>query len=151
TFDITKRKRAEAALRASEGRYRDLVETQTEMICRYRPDGTLTFVNDAYSRHFNQSRKELLGTKFFALLPELEAKRARGALERFVRNPSAVSDEHTAIQPDGTIVWHQWVERPILGVDGRLIEIQAIGRDVTERKHAEQEVERLAAHLLRVQ
>ncbi|HEV8190346.1 MAG TPA: PAS domain S-box protein, partial [Ktedonobacterales bacterium] len=151
TFDITKRKRAEAALRASEARYRDLVEAQTEMICRYRRDGTLTFANEAYSRYFGKSRKELLGKKFFALLPETEARRARVALDRFVRNPSVVSDEHTVIQADGTIVWHQWVERPIFGLDGRLIEIQAIGRDVTERKRAEQEVARLAAHLLRAQ
>jgi PAS domain S-box-containing protein len=151
TFDITKRKRAEAALRASEARYRDLVEAQGELICRYRPDGTLTFVNDAYSRYFGKSRKELLGMKFFTLLPETEAKRARSALDRFVRDPSAVNDEHTVVQPDGTVVWHQWVERPIFGADGTLLEIQAIGRDITERKHAEHEVARLAAHLLRAQ
>jgi PAS domain S-box-containing protein len=48
--DITDRKRAEEALRESELRYRAVVEDQTELICRFLPDGTLTFVNEAYCR-----------------------------------------------------------------------------------------------------
>ena len=45
-----------AALRVSEARYRAIVEDQTELICRYQPDGTLTFVNEAYCRYFGLSR-----------------------------------------------------------------------------------------------
>ena len=46
------------ALRASEQRYRDVVETQSELVCRYLPDTTLTFVNDAYCRCFGKTREE---------------------------------------------------------------------------------------------
>jgi PAS domain S-box-containing protein len=148
---IEERNRTAAALRRSKEQYRDLVETQTELICRYRPDGTLTFVNEAYCRYFGAKREELLGRKFFDLLPLDARKRSQSALDRFARNLSVVSDEHTVMLPDGTIGWQHWTEYPIFGPDDTFVEIQAIGRDITERKRAEQEVIQLAGHLLRAQ
>lgn len=136
--DITERKRIERELQASEARYRDLVESQTELICRYLPDGTLTFVNDAYCRHFGRPREALLGTKFPDLLPPAQAERAREGLGRLAAQPRVVTDEHEVVLPDGSIGWQQWVEHAILGVGGQVVEVQAIGRDITERKRAEE-------------
>src|SRR5690606_7998638 len=47
--DITEQKLAEEALRASEERYRAIVEGQAEMLCRFHPDGTILFVNGVYA------------------------------------------------------------------------------------------------------
>jgi PAS domain S-box-containing protein len=148
---IEERNHTAVELRRSQEQYRDLVETQTDLICRYRPDGTLTFVNEAYCRYFGAKREQLLGKKFFNLLPLEVSKRSQAALERFARNPSEVSGEHTVRLPNGTIGWQHWTEYPIYDPDGDFVEIQAIGRDVTERKRAEEEVTRLAGHLLRAQ
>src|SRR6476660_2130201 len=54
-----RRRRAERALRESQDRYRNVVETQTELICRFLPDTTLTFVNDAYCRFWRKTPQEL--------------------------------------------------------------------------------------------
>ena len=68
-IDITERRLAEKGLRASEERYRTIVEEQTELICRYRPDTTLTFVNEAYCRYFGRAREELIGQELPTLDP----------------------------------------------------------------------------------
>src|SRR4030095_899714 len=62
--------REQQALRGSEQRYRDVFETQSELVCRYLPDTTLTFVNDAYCRAFGKTREELIGAKFMDFIPK---------------------------------------------------------------------------------
>jgi PAS domain S-box-containing protein len=152
-MDITDRKQAEEALRESEERYRNVVETQTEMICRYQPDTTLTFVNDAYCRYFERSRDQLVGTRFIELIPEP----ARGAFLRFldslISSPRTQTYEHEVLRPDGSIGWHQWFDHVIVDSNGRIVELQGIGRDITDLKHAELEAEerrKEVTHLTRV-
>lgn len=48
----------------SERRYRAVVEDLTESICRFRPDGTHVFVNEAYCRYFGKTRDEIIGRRF---------------------------------------------------------------------------------------
>ena len=67
--EIARRKKVEAALRKSEDYYCAMVEMQSELVCRYLPDTTLTFVNDAYCRNFGKKRGELVGKSFLTLTP----------------------------------------------------------------------------------
>jgi len=124
------RKRAEAALLESERRYREIVDGQTDLICRWRaPDTTMTFVNEAYCRYFGRTREELIGTRFLELIPEGPARdAARGHVASLLDNPRVERNEHEVVQADGTIGWLQWIDHAIRGRDGRVIEFQAIGR-----------------------
>jgi PAS domain S-box-containing protein len=130
----------ERTLRASEAHYQAVVETQTEMITRYWPDTTLTFVNDATCRYWGKSREELLGTSILADMPEDAAMRVREMIEALLAqpHPGILTIEHEARFHDGSLRWQQWVNRTILDADGQVVELQGIGRDITERKRAEE-------------
>lgn len=138
--DITGRKQAEKALRESEARYRAVVEDQAEFICRFLPDGTLTFVNEAYCRYFGKRREELIGHDFLLLIPEEDREGVKNHISSLSpKNPIAMY-EHRVIVPDGNIHWQQWNDRAILDEQGRIVEFQSVGRDITERMEAEQRI-----------
>ena len=61
--------KSEQALRRSEERYRNVVEDQTEFICRFTPNGMLTFVNDAYCRYFGLDKTACIGAKHSVVIP----------------------------------------------------------------------------------
>lgn len=138
------RQRYQKALGASERRYRAVVEDQTELICRSLPDGTLTFVNDALCRFVGQSRAELIGQSFWPLVPEDEVATARRMVASLGAGHPVVNHECRDLTADGEYRWHQWRLRAIADDSGRMVELQAVGRDITEYKQAEDKLR--AAH-----
>ena len=138
---ITERHNTAEALRESEARYRSVVETQTELICRYKPDTTLTFVNEAYCRYFDKTRDELIGSKFINLIPPGAQDEALSHIKSLLENPRETIHEHKVLLPGGDgIGWHQWVNPAILDAEGNIIEFQGVGRDVSEMRRAEEEL-----------
>jgi PAS domain S-box-containing protein len=132
--DVTEHRRAEKALRESEARYRAVVEDQTELICRFLPDRTITFVNEAYCRYFAKKQEELIGHTFTPLIPaEDYAKVEKRFASLSPKNP-VVTYEHRVLAPNGEIQWQQWTNRMVLDEHGQLIEFQSVGRDITKRK-----------------
>jgi PAS domain S-box-containing protein len=136
-----RRRRAEEQTRTGELRYLSVVDTQNEMICRFLPDTTLTFVNDAYCRYWNKTPDQLLGTRFVELIPEEGRREVVDRIAALTRGTD--SHEHPVLRPDGGIGWQHWINHAILDSDGRLVELQAIGRDTTDRKRAEEAIDRL--------
>jgi PAS domain S-box-containing protein len=148
-MDITERRRQEAALRDSEERYREVVESQTELVCRHLPDTTLTFVNEAFCRFFRQPREELIGKKFPDLLPRRAHDDVRRLLSVVALHRVPHGGEHELTTGAGVSAWHHWVHHAIVGPGGELEEFQSIGHDITDRKRAE-EAQRDLAHASRL-
>lgn len=139
-IDITERKQAEEALRKSEARYRAIVEDQTELVSRSTPEGTLTFVNDAYCRYYSEECKDIIGKTFWHHVIEEDRERLSKHLASLSRENPVQTIEHRYRTPAGDIRWQQWTDRAIIDDRGRICEIQSVGRDVTERKKAEEEL-----------
>lgn len=131
------------ALLMSEARYRAIVEDQTELICRFKPDGTLTFVNEAYCRYFNKTREELIGHSFIPLIPDEDRPLVEAAFASLSPDNPGITYEHRVILPDGSQRWQQWTDRLVLLNDAHVVEYASVGRDITERKQAEENLRRL--------
>ncbi|HEX6144376.1 MAG TPA: EAL domain-containing protein [Geminicoccaceae bacterium] len=130
------------SLHATEERYRRVVEDQSDLICRFRPDGTLIFVNGAYARSFGKTQQDLIGVNFLSFLPEEAREETRRKFSSLSPEQPTVTYEHPVLRPGGGILWQQWRDRGIFDARGHLIELQSVGRDITERKEVEEALRR---------
>jgi PAS domain S-box-containing protein len=145
--EITAREQMAQALQASEERYRIVVDSQSELICRWRPDGTLTFVNEAYCRYFDKTLEELIGHSFMPLIPEEDHTGITAHFALLRKDNPVDSYEHRVIAPNGQIRWQRWTNHAVFNGQGEIVEFQSVGNDVTERRQAEMEVKRYREHL----
>lgn len=132
--DISLRKQTEQALQESEQRYRNIVEDQTEFICRFRPDGTHVFVNEAYCRYFGLSREKIIGHRFRPEIHPEDLDRMEHILSSLTPDHPVETIVHRIIMPDGRIRWQRWSDRAIFDHAGHVIEYLSVGRDITEKE-----------------
>ena len=145
-YDITENRRAERRLREAEERYRTVVEEQTELVCRFLPDLTLTFVNDAYCRYFGEDAEKLIGSSFLELVPAEDHTYYEDRSFRLSPENPTRTIEHRVLASGGEVRWQQWTDRGIFDADGIPVEYQSVGRDITDRKALEDRLRHQAFH-----
>ena len=155
-FDnITARKRAEEELLKSETKYRELVQNANSIILRRNPEGNVTFFNEFAQSFFGYTENEIIGRNIVgAIVPETESTGRDLAFmirdigehpERYTTN------ENENIRKNGERVWVAWTNKAIRDGNGNIVEILGIGNDITARKRAEEEKEKLQVQLLQAQ
>lgn len=127
---------AEAALRRSEARYRNIVENQTEMICRRDAGGAIVFVNRAYCRFFACSREDLTGKRFDPPIHEADRDATVG-LSKHLAPGRPPFEFECRVQTGGGMRWTRWIMQGFFDNGGNLTETQVVGRDITAHKAAE--------------
>jgi PAS domain S-box-containing protein len=133
--------RVPETLGASEARYHALAEDQTELICRWLPDGTLTFVNQAFCRYFGKQPEDFIGNSFMPFIPKDYHEKLKNHFSAVDRQNPASIHEHPVILPNGEFHWQQWTSRAIFDGRGRIKEYQSVGRDIIDRLQAQQRIQ----------
>ncbi len=119
------------SLQQSEASYRAIVEDQSDLICRYKSDGRLTFANGAYARFFGRRRQDLTGQQWSMLAAGHAPWRANESWPESATFETALADA----EGRGCVI--QWTHRAIKDREGQLLEYQAVGHDISVRKQAE--------------
>jgi len=118
--------------------YPSIVEDQSELICRYSADGKLTFVNEVYCRYFDKTPEELIGYHFFPLIYPDDQIKIEACIANLTPDNPVNTVEHRVMLEGDTIRWQQWSNRAIFDQHSRLLEFQAVGRDITDCKLTEE-------------
>ncbi len=134
-------------LRESEARFRAVVEDQGELICRMTTDRVIYFVNGAYCRFFGARAQDLIGTRFLEQAVEEDRPVVEGLFDPMTPHETTRTVELRAALSPTDIRWLRWNIRAILDKQGRVLEHQAVGMDVTRRRLAEQRYYRLIQNL----
>jgi PAS domain S-box-containing protein len=137
--DITKRKKAEEALRLSNIYNRSLIEASLDPLVTIGPDGKITDVNKATELVTGYSRDELIGTDFTNYFTEPE--KARKGYQQVFREGSVLDYELKIRHRNGEITPVLYNASIYRDESGEVIGIFAAARDITERKKAEKMLE----------
>jgi PAS domain S-box-containing protein len=132
--DITERKQVERVLKESEMRYRGLIEAQSNFIIRTDTEGRYTFVNEAFCRFAGRSRSELIGQDSHSYISHADLDISDKAIEALIaRRERVVVVEHR-MRSLARTAWVQWENIAVFDEAGRVVEIQSVGHDITDRR-----------------
>jgi PAS domain S-box-containing protein len=142
--DVTDRRRREGALRASEERYRNIIETTSEGVWMIDADHRTTYVNRRMAEMLGYRVEEMLGRP----VADFAAPEGRTQIQNsLARRRAGVSDQRELpyLRKDGSEMWALLSGSPLSDGNGGYGGALAMISDITERKRAEQDLARLAA------
>ena len=147
--EIAERQKTEAALRQSEANYRNLLQTANSVIIRYDSQGRIHYINDYGVKLLGYEEHEILGrTVFETIIPEAElsGRDMRPFVYDLLRNPQSYPQgEGENLCRDGRRVWMEWSNQAIFNEQGEVVEILSVGNDTTQRRQAEEALQRSEA------
>lgn len=144
---VIARKRAEDARRASEARYRLIVETADEGVLMLDPEGRTTFVNGKLVAMLGYPAEELLGRDVVTLL---DTSGREIIADKLARRRAGITEQYDLafVRRDGGTLWTLVSASPIMDGEGQYMGALAMLTDITARKQAEEQ-HRWLLHALR--
>ena len=139
-LDVTEATLAAEQVKKSEERYRILVEDSPAMICRYRPDLTLTFGNRPLATYLECTPEELPGVDLGSWMSDEQRAAFIQRLASLTAEQPVSTAEISLQLPGREHAWWVWSDRGVFDEHGQLIEVQAVGRDNTEVRRSQQQL-----------
>lgn len=138
-FDITELRQAQKKLQLSEEKYRLLVENQADLVIHADPMRKILYANPSYCKMFGKNAKDIRGRDFTRLIHPKDVDRIVLSPESLATPPHVTYHEERAKTVDGW-KWLAWSVKGIVDDDGKLSEIFAIGRDISELRLADEKL-----------
>ena len=145
--DITVRKQAEEALQVSEEKYRSLVETAQDPIFTTDAEGRYLYVNSAAAARFGSTQAKIIGKSMHDLFPHHIADRYLAAVRQVMQTGEGSISEDLA-EINGQSFWFSKNIQPIRDRNGNIRAVQAVMRDISSLKQAEQALRESEERLL---
>lgn len=139
---VRKRRELAKKTREQDARFRAVVEHQTDMIVRVRPDGRLTFANGAVTRFLRRPQQDIIGRPFAEVFGVDPGQSMVTGLWDPASSIRPAEIDLPVADASGTERWVRWSSASIDDERGALPEFQLVGRDITDRKDAERELAR---------
>ena len=143
TRDITDRRLAEQALRKSEAKYKLLLDHSSDLIWDLTVDGVFTYASPSWLRVTGYSPDGIQDSSFTEIVHREDISICMAYIDELIETRSNASHVNYRVRhADGSWHWHEATGAPVLGAEGKVDSIVGVSRDITDRKRAEEEIQR---------
>lgn len=145
------RQQAQTALRESERRYRELVESANSIILEWDTQGRILFLNKFGQRFFGYTEAEIIGQNVMGTIvprTETSGRDLQNMIDDMCLYPERYEqNENENIRKSGERAWVSWANKALLDDEGRPVSVLSVGNDVTDRRHFEETLYRQNEYL----
>lgn len=114
-----------------------LMKNPTDVVCLIDTNGIIMYANDVMARRVQRSGDELIGRSLYELFPPDLAQSRKLRIDEVIRTGEAIRYEDERQE-----IWNDNLIYPVFNVQGRVIQVAIIARDITERKRNEESLKR---------